>query len=61
MSNTFEFDNHYIVSPNGEEITGLTEMNGKLYVFTRSQTFIVRPKKIRWWQRLWWKLLRRSR
>ena len=56
MSDSFDFDDHYIVVPNRQPITGMQEFNGKVYVFTRDGVFTVVPKKIRWYRRLWWRL-----
>jgi hypothetical protein len=41
---------------NGEPITGLQEMNGKIYVFTANHVYVAR--KTKWYQSLWHRIVR---
>ncbi len=43
----------YVETLNGQPITGVYEMKGRCFVFTRDATFILAQRKIHWYTRLW--------
>lgn len=42
----------YTETLDGLPITGVTEVNGEVFVFTAKHTYMLRSDKLSWWRRL---------